>query len=88
MNVHLERSFGRDLRRIRDRQLLARVKEIIAEAQQAETTGDLRNLQKLQGHDSFYRIRVGNYRIGLEIVEDDLFFSRFLHRREIYRRFP
>lgn len=88
MNVHFERTFSRDLRRIRDRQLLARVKDIIAEVQKAETTSDLRNLQKLQGYADFYRIRVGDYRIGLEIVEDDLFFIRFLHRREIYRRFP
>ncbi len=46
--------------------------------------------QKLSGYQSFYKIRVGNYRIGLfidtqaNIVE----FQRVLHRRDIYRKFP
>lgn len=46
--------------------------------------------QKLAGYSAHYKIRVGDYRIGLhsdpelKIVE----FQRVLHRREIYRKFP
>lgn len=46
--------------------------------------------QKLSGYQTFYKIRVGDYRIGLfidtqtNIVE----FQRALHRRDIYRKFP
>jgi mRNA interferase RelE/StbE len=45
---------------------------------------------KLQGYEDYYRIRVGDYRIGLrldfqrQVVE----FRRVLHRDQIYRRFP
>lgn len=47
-------------------------------------------VQKLTGFQHYYKIRFGNYRVGLhldfaaEIIE----FQRVLHRREIYRKFP
>jgi mRNA interferase RelE/StbE len=46
--------------------------------------------QKLSGFKSFYKIRIGDYRIGLLIDEDNqiIEFQRILHRREIYRKFP
>ncbi len=46
--------------------------------------------QKLSGYRSFYKIRVGDYRIGLHIVANEhlVEFQRVLHRREIYRKFP
>ncbi|NPA92437.1 MAG: type II toxin-antitoxin system RelE/ParE family toxin, partial [Chloroflexi bacterium] len=39
-------------------------------------------------YTSFYRIRLGDYRLGLEIEGDTVVFVRFLHRRDIYRYFP
>ena len=45
-------------------------------------------IKKLKGHDTFYRIKIGNYRIGFEMVNDELILTRILHRKEIYRYFP
>ncbi len=46
--------------------------------------------QKLRGYRSYYRIRVGDYRIGLRLDFDRqvIEFRRVLHRRRIYRLFP
>lgn len=46
--------------------------------------------QKLTGYQTYYKIRVGNYRIGLHIDASEhlVEFQRVLHRREIYRNFP
>ena len=41
------------------------------------------NLQKLKGEDNFYRIRIGDYRIGIKVNDDTTTFVRLLHRREI-----
>ncbi|MGV0029283.1 type II toxin-antitoxin system RelE family toxin [Phormidesmis priestleyi] len=49
---------------------------------------EIRNLTKLIDYENCYRIRVGNYRIGLLIEDNTLTFVRVLHRREIYRYFP
>ncbi|WP_202807006.1 type II toxin-antitoxin system RelE family toxin [Planktothrix agardhii] len=48
----------------------------------------MNHLKKLQGYDTFYRIRLGNYRIGIELNEDTIIFTRFLHRKDIYKFFP
>ncbi len=45
-------------------------------------------LKKLKGFDGAYRIRIGDYRVGLFIVQETITFARVLHRKEIYRYFP
>jgi mRNA interferase RelE/StbE len=42
----------------------------------------------MQGYDSFYRIRLADYRIGIEIINDEIIFARFLHRKDVYKYFP
>lgn len=44
-------------------------------------------VKKLQGDDSLYRIRVGNYRIVYEIKDDVLLVIviRIKHRSEVYK---
>ncbi len=43
---------------------------------------------KTHKHGNYYRIRVGNYRIGLVLDEAEISFVRVLHRKEMYRYFP
>jgi len=47
-------------------------------------------VQKLTGYQNFYKIRFGDYRVGLQLEEatEQIEFQRVLHRREIYRKFP
>ncbi len=48
----------------------------------------------MSGYSNKYRIRLGNYRIGISIENNknydfDIFwFERFLNRKNIYRYFP
>jgi mRNA interferase RelE/StbE len=44
-------------------------------------------VRKLQGSEHTYRIRVGEYRVVYEIVNDDLLVTiiRVRHRKEVYR---
>ena len=44
--------------------------------------------EKLKGSDNAYRIRVGDYRILYEIVDEELvvYIIETGHRREVYRR--
>ncbi|GHT72984.1 hypothetical protein FACS189456_2800 [Bacteroidia bacterium] len=46
------------------------------------------NLKKMKGHHSAYRIRVGNYRIGIFVEGDTIIFAILEHRKDIYRVFP
>ena len=64
------------------------MKSVITEAKKARKRSELSNIDKLKGHDSAYKIRIGDYRVGLFIENDTIIFSRLLHRRETYKKFP
>jgi mRNA interferase RelE/StbE len=88
MKIKFESKFSKDLRKIKDQKLLSQIKIVINECKLAQTLDDIKNLKKLKGYQTFYRIKIGDYRIGIAIINDELIFIRFLHRKEIYRFFP
>ena len=88
MTVRFKESFVRDLRAIKDKGLLTRVRELIELVEQAQHLGQVANLKKLRGGGNYYRIRVGDCRVGLAVEGDAITFVRFLHRKDIYRYFP
>ena len=88
MNVQFKDSFVKDLRKVKDKAALKRVKEVIEQAEQARSLQDVTNLKKLKGGRNYYRIRVGEFRIGLIIEGDEITLVRCLSRKEIYRYFP
>ncbi|HSR69226.1 MAG TPA: type II toxin-antitoxin system RelE/ParE family toxin [Acidobacteriota bacterium] len=90
MRTAFRKSFERDLKKLRkDRQLLRRIREVIEEVEAAGELKELSSLKKLVGGSGqFYRFRLGDYRVGLEIEGTTAVFVRCLHRRDIYRYFP
>ncbi|HAO49122.1 MAG TPA: hypothetical protein DCR35_07360 [Runella sp.] len=43
----------------------------------------------MQGFQSFYRIRMGDYRVGFELTDPTtILLIMVAHRKEIYRYFP
>ena len=79
MKVSFEASFARDLKGVKDRTLLKRVEQVIAEVKTAATLSEVRHLTKMRGYATFYRLRLGHYRIGIEVIEDEVIFVRILH---------
>ncbi len=77
MTLEFRTSFTRDLGRVRDRSLLKRVKETIEEVEAAVGVLDIKNLKKLRTEGRYYRVRLGDYRIGLIIEEILSFLSDF-----------
>lgn len=88
MKVHFKKSFERDLRKIRDPGLLAKIRALIETLETVQALDTVSDLKKLRGAASYYRIRISDYRIGFVIQVDELTLVRILHRREFYRYFP
>lgn len=89
MDTYFEASFEKDLKKLKNHPtVLQAVKEIITNVKQASTIRGVTNLKKLKGYETYYRIRCGRYRIGLEVTNDIVIFTRCLHRKDIYRHFP
>lgn len=88
MNVQFRASFAKDLRNINDKNTLRRIKETVEQIEQAENIGNIPNLKKLKGSGNYFRVRVGEYRIGMAIENQIVTLVRCLNRKEIYRYFP
>ena len=89
MTVEYSARFIKDLKALKGTPAFAKIKELAFEAFPSAATPDaIPHFAKLEGYDNYYRIRVGDYRIGLKIENDVWVFMRVLHRKEIYRYFP
>ncbi len=89
MNLVFKKSFARDLKkRKQDKTLLGQVQQIINEVEEAESIPEIRHLKKLKAEGNYFRIRLGDYRIGITVENSTVSFIRFLHRRDVYKYFP
>ena len=53
-----------------------------------KSTADIDSVKKLKGYDNYYRIRKGDFRIGIKIEGATVTFLRCLPRKDIYKYFP
>ena len=104
MELRILKSFAKDLKKINDKKLLHKVKIIIKEIRLSlenidnidEIPYKIKNIRKIANSKNAYRIKVdAKYRIGAIIVEIDdnsdmslFLLKRFLHRKDIYNKFP
>jgi mRNA interferase RelE/StbE len=63
-------------------------KGIIKEVKKAIHLSEIKNIKKLKGYPTAYRIRTGDYRIGLFVKSNTVEFARVAHRKDIYKIFP
>ena len=90
MNVSYRPSFRRSIKKIIDPALKEQVVQVVLSVKKAQTTSDIPELKKLKGYKKgiFYRITVGDHRIGVTIEDNMVTFFAFMHRKDIYKFFP
>ncbi|MEH2088737.1 type II toxin-antitoxin system RelE family toxin [Nostoc sp.] len=68
----------------------SRLEPIIFQELESENPFELGYLEKLKGYSDKYKIRVGDYRIGITLDQETktLICQRVAHRKDIYRIFP
>jgi mRNA interferase RelE/StbE len=88
MELEFRDAFLKDLKRIKDAAMRKKVAAVISDAKNIASLLELKNVKKLEGNVAYYRIRIGDYRIGVKLQEKTLVFMRCLNRKDIYRYFP
>ena len=88
MEIRYHNQFNRDLRRLSNPTLAARVEQGIEELKAGSTIRDVRGVSRMTGAGEHYRIRIREYRLGITMDSETAILRRFLPRREIYRYFP
>lgn len=88
MKVRFKKTFLKDLKQLSP-DIRKSVEDLtLNEIPAIKDIAEIKNLKKIKGYESFYRIKLKEYRIGFEYREDTMVFMRVLHRKEIYRYFP
>jgi mRNA interferase RelE/StbE len=89
MIVEFDKSFEKSLSKVHDNTILRRLKRIIIQIENSPSTSPIPNLIKLTGYSSYFRIRIGDYRVGIELInKETVRFIIITHRKDIYKIFP
>jgi len=88
MKIEFTKKFQKQVVKSADRATKKKLLDIIQQTQQANSLTNISKLKKLKGYKNTYRIRLGDYRIGIYIQKDTVIFAAFDHRSDIYKYFP
>jgi mRNA interferase RelE/StbE len=88
MEVKFAKPFEKDLKSISEKQVIIKVDEIIGLLRHTSSLQNIAGIKKLKGHKDCYRIRIGNYRLGLMAEGKTIWLARLLPRKDIYKYFP
>ncbi len=88
MNVEFDKSFAKSLDKVKDVSVAHRLVGLIEQAEKAGSISSLKGIKKMVGFRSYYRIRLGDYRVGVELVDDQtVLFLLICHQKDMYKRF-
>jgi mRNA interferase RelE/StbE len=89
VNTQYLPSFIKDLKALKSTPVFASIQALVfEEIPNISKFEDIANLKKLKGYENSYRIRLGDYRIGVVFDGETVTFYRVIHRKEFYRYFP
>ncbi len=88
MKTDFLKKFYKDLNKTAIQNVKINIAETILNVEFATNIGEIKNIKKLTGFRNAYRIKIGDYRIGVFIEKDTVEFARIAHRKDIYRLFP
>ena len=88
MILNYEKSFLKDIKKLKNKVITDKLKLILSQFEEGEDIADLTNIKKLKGHNTYYRLKINDYRLGFSYENGEIDIIRFLHRKDIYRLFP
>jgi mRNA interferase RelE/StbE len=88
MLVQSTPSFDKDISKIKDALLAARIEKVIRKMQVTDNVFEISGIKKLSRASNAYRIRIADYRLEFKLINNTIQLIIFAHRKEIYRYFP
>ena len=88
MKTTFKTSFAKDLKAIKSKAVLEAITKLIEAVETAQDLRTIPDVKKLKGKGDYYRIKLGDFRVGVTLSKTEITFVRCLDRKEIYRYFP
>lgn len=68
MEVRYHRQFEKDIQKYASPEQIQEIFEFIDSLEKTDSLQDISNIKKLSGFKEFYRMRLGEYRLGFRII--------------------
>jgi mRNA interferase RelE/StbE len=88
MNVEVRKAFEKDIQTISNKKLALQITAVLNELESCTALSEINNIKKMKAKGDYYRIRIGNYRLGFKQESGTLILLRFMDRKDIYTYFP
>lgn len=88
MKVKYRKSFLKELSLIPATQRTKIEQFVFKSLPAADSLQQLGVIEQMKGYPLCFKVRFGNYRIGLRMEDDAIVLEKALHRKDIYRHFP
>ena len=81
MKTVFKSSFTKDLKAIKKKTVLESVAKLIEAVEAAQNLRAIPDVKKLKSKGDYYRIKLGDYRVGITLNKDEITFVRCLDRK-------
>ena len=89
MKIFFDKSFSKSLDKIKDQKTKLALLKFIENLKAANNLQEIKQIKKIKGFKSYYRYRLGDYRIGFELTdENNILLIIVAKRNDIYKKFP
>ncbi len=89
MEVQYRKQFLKDLKKLQSGHVYERIVQLVfTDLPNTQLLKEIAGVKAMKGYPNRYRIRIGNYRVGIEVHGENAEVMRVLHRGEFYRYFP
>ncbi len=88
MKIKLKKKFLKELSKLPN-EYANTIEEFVFDKLPAyNNLSEIRKVEKMTGYKDYFKIRFGDYRIGIKKENNTIIIETVKHRREIYKYFP
>ncbi|MCF8413658.1 MAG: type II toxin-antitoxin system RelE/ParE family toxin [Melioribacteraceae bacterium] len=88
MKTAFRKKFLKELAKLPKQSQTKIEKFVFGDIQNIKNLESSHKIEKMKGYASYYKIRFGDYRVGLKYENEVIIFQTVMHSRDIYRYFP
>lgn len=91
MKVIIKKQFDKQLEKLPktvQESAVSAIKKLYAAKTLSDTNLDYLKISGQKKGENLYRIRLGNYRIGIELIQPTVIVITIFHRQDDYKNFP
>lgn len=88
MTVEYRKKFLKELSRLPAEYAKTIEKFVFDDLPNYSSLSDTGKIEKMTGYKDYFKVRFGNYRVGIKKENDCIILETVKHRKEIYKFFP